>query len=84
MDMATHAGHGAAIEQARCLGCGYCLYGLDRRCPECGRGFSARDATTFKRSGRRIPESPLGMVVVGPDFPCCRICGNAGMCAVRI
>ena len=61
--MATHAEHEGAIEEARCLGCGYCLYGLDRRCPECGRAFDARDVTTCKPHGRRFPESPLGMFV---------------------
>ena len=45
--MATQAEHEGAIEQARCLGCGYCLYGLDRRCPECGRRFDPRDRLSY-------------------------------------
>ncbi len=61
--MATQAEHEGAIEQARCLGCGYCLYGLDRRCPECGRGFRANDPATFKLATRRFPGSPLGIFV---------------------
>ena len=66
--MATHAEHEGAIEQARCLGCGYCLYGLDRRCPECGRGFDARDGRTFKLSGRSFPERSLEMFVCAEPF----------------
>ena len=35
-------------EQARCLGCGYSLRGLERPvCPECGREFDPKDTRTF-------------------------------------
>ncbi len=35
-------------EQARCLGCGYFLRGLERPvCPECGREFDPKDTRTF-------------------------------------
>ncbi len=36
------------MENARCLGCGYSLYGLPANvCPECGRAFDPLDVTTF-------------------------------------
>lgn len=28
-----------AHRQAHCIDCGYCLVGLSKRCPECGRRF---------------------------------------------
>ncbi|MCI0675219.1 MAG: hypothetical protein L0Y42_05510, partial [Phycisphaerales bacterium] len=38
----------------RCKGCHYSLKKLvERRCPECGRGFDPDDARTFEGEGRR-------------------------------
>ena len=38
----------SSMQGARCLSCGYLLYGLhDSRCPECGRQFDPSDGDTF-------------------------------------
>jgi predicted RNA-binding Zn-ribbon protein involved in translation (DUF1610 family) len=41
-------------EQARCLGCGYSLRGLETPvCPECGREFDPQDTRTFDANPAR-------------------------------
>jgi predicted RNA-binding Zn-ribbon protein involved in translation (DUF1610 family) len=43
-----------------CLRCGYALQGLqDARCPECGKEFDPRDATTFSSAPLRVRKMPL-------------------------
>lgn len=38
---------------ARCLHCGYRLYGLtEHRCPECGRSFNPLDPTTYETTSK--------------------------------
>src|SRR5690349_18712264 len=39
-------------DDARCLGCGYCLRGLHtQQCPECGREFDPSDPRTYGMRG---------------------------------
>ena len=53
-------------ERAFCLGCGYALRGLvERRCPECGRGFDPFDPWTMRVPGvtDRRPSKPVPFAV---------------------
>lgn len=58
-------------EEARCLGCGYLLRGLERPlCPECGREFDPGDTSTFdtdpprRRRRKRIKRVVVVLTVV--------------------
>ncbi len=36
-----------AHRRARCIDCGYNLFGLSKRCPECGRPFDPANMFTY-------------------------------------
>ena len=53
-----------AHRQAHCLDCGYCLAGLSKRCPECGRRFDPADMSTYAPSPGRWEWYSCGIVGV--------------------
>lgn len=63
-------------EEAHCLKCDYCLFGLSGPvCPECGHSFNPDDSTTYRlgpavlgKRHLRIAVIGLATVVVSPFF----------------